>query len=274
MKVFEVVEQKQQLDEIAPAILYAAYGIGLVIAGVGAYTSARDAYQAYEYYMAGEKDGEPYEFGDLAADVGLELAEAIIGLTGAGTVIKGPKVAKLTWKQFQRLWRRGEKHADEIADIKKNFPSLSRIDQIPLKDILKYGLIFSTVASTPDIVWQKLEEWQDNPNITWEEVTISIGAELAIILVTIGVLATAERAIKWTKPAFVAFWNFAKKAYQDTRITENTASSIAVVTGNLGPMQSRNMYNADGTMKNGLEFANILGGGSKPKKKKKTRKNT
>jgi len=51
------------------------------------------------------------------------------------------------------------------------------------------------------------------------------------------------------------------------------ASSIATVSGNLGPMQSRNMYNADGTMKNGLEFANLLGGGPKPKKKKKTRKN-
>jgi|DEB0MinimDraft_10_1074344.scaffolds.fasta_scaffold13293_2 hypothetical protein len=274
MKVFEVVEHRQKLDEVAPLLLYGAYAIGALIAGYTVVTSAEDAYQAYEYYMAGEKDGEPYEFGDLSADVGLELAEVILGLTGAGTVIKGPKVAKLTWKQFQRLWKRGEKHADEIADIKKNFPSLSRIDQIPLKDILKYGLIFSTVASTPDIVWQKLEEWRDNPNITWEEVTISIGADLAIILVTIGVLATAERAIKWTKPAFVAFWNFAKKAYQDTRITENTASSIAVVAGNLGPMQSRNMYNADGTMKNGLEFANILGGAPKPKKKKKTRKNT
>jgi len=51
------------------------------------------------------------------------------------------------------------------------------------------------------------------------------------------------------------------------------ASSIASVSGNLGPIQSRNMYNADGTMKNGLEFANLLGGGPKPKKKKKTRKN-
>jgi len=56
--------------------------------------------------------------------------------------------------------------------------------------------------------------------------------------------------------------------------TVTAASSIATVSGNLGPMQSRNMYNADGTMKNGLEFANLLGGGPKPKKKKKTRKNT
>ena len=53
-----------------------------------------------------------------------------------------------------------------------------------------------------------------------------------------------------------------------------SAGAVASVSGNLGPMQSRNMYNADGTMKNGLEFDNLLGGGPKPKKKKKTRKNT
>jgi hypothetical protein len=273
MKVFEVVEQKQKLDEIAPAILYAAYGLGLVIAGVSTYMSARDAYEAYTYYMAGEKDGKKYEFGDLVADLGLEVAEAIIGLTGAGTVVKGPKVVKLGWKQFQRIWNRGQKYADEIADIKKNYPSLSRIDQIPLKDMLKYGLIFATVAQTPDEVWKALEEWQGNPDVTWEEIAATIGTELAIMLATIGVIASAERVIKWSKPAFVKFWNFSTKLYKDTKVTENSASSIAVVSGNLGPMQSRNMYNADGTMKNGLEFANILGGGQKPKKKKKSKKN-
>lgn len=273
MKVFEVVEQKQKLDEVAPAILYAAYGLGLIIAATSTYMSARDAYKAYTYYMAGEKDGEKYEFGDLAADLGLEVAEAIIGLTGAGTVVKGPKVAKLAWKQFQRIWNRGQKYADEIADIKKNYPSLSRIDQIPLKDMLKYGLIFATVAQTPDEVWKALEEWQGNPNVSWEEIAATIGTELALMLATIGVIASAERIIKWSKPAFVKFWNFATKLYKDTKVTENSASSIAVVSGNLGPMQSRNMYNADGTMKNGLEFANILGGGQKPKKKKKSKKN-
>ena len=139
--------------------------------------------------------------------------------------------------------------------------------------MLKYGLIFSTVAMTPDQIWQKLEEWQDNPNITWKEIAAVIGTELALMLVTIGVIASAERVIKWSKPAFVKFWNFATKLYKDTKVTENSASSIAVVSGNLGPMQSRNMYNADGTMKNGLEFANILGGGQKPKKKKKSKKN-
>ena len=53
-----------------------------------------------------------------------------------------------------------------------------------------------------------------------------------------------------------------------------SAGAVASVSGNLGPMQSRNMDNTDGTIKNGLEFANLLGGAAKPKKKKKTRKNT
>ncbi len=53
-------------------------------------------------------------------------------------------------------------------------------------------------------------------------------------------------------------------------IPENTnASSIATVSGNVGPMQSRNMYNADGTMKNGADFGNLLGGKKKSKKTKK-----
>ena len=53
-------------------------------------------------------------------------------------------------------------------------------------------------------------------------------------------------------------------------IPENTnASSIATVSGNVGTMQSRNMYNADGTMKNGADFGNLLGGKKKSKKTKK-----
>tara|TARA_X000000950_G_scaffold286093_1_gene393945 strand:+ start:155 stop:361 length:207 start_codon:yes stop_codon:yes gene_type:complete len=61
----------------------------------------------------------------------------------------------------------------------------------------------------------------------------------------------------------------------ETATTGGTsAGAVASVSGNLGPMQSRNMYNTDGTIKNGLEFANLLGGAAKPKKKKKTRKNT
>ena len=40
---------------------------------------------------------------------------------------------------------------------------------------------------------------------------------------------------------------------------------------NKGNMVRRNIYNADGTMKNGLDFGNLLGGSSKPKKAKKRR---
>ena len=53
-----------------------------------------------------------------------------------------------------------------------------------------------------------------------------------------------------------------------------TASSVATVVGNIGTTHSRNMYNTDGTMKNGLNFGNLLGGNKKPDKKKKTKKNT
>lgn len=49
-----------------------------------------------------------------------------------------------------------------------------------------------------------------------------------------------------------------------------TASSIATVSGNVGGQpQSRTMYNADGTMKNGADYGNLLGGKKKPTKKKK-----
>jgi hypothetical protein len=48
------------------------------------------------------------------------------------------------------------------------------------------------------------------------------------------------------------------------------AASIASVSGNVGTMQSRNMYNDDGTMKNGVDFDNLLGGKKKTKKKQKT----
>ena len=47
------------------------------------------------------------------------------------------------------------------------------------------------------------------------------------------------------------------------------ASSVATVSGNIGPTVSRNMYNADGTMKNGVDYDNLLGGS---KKKNKTTK--
>jgi hypothetical protein len=47
------------------------------------------------------------------------------------------------------------------------------------------------------------------------------------------------------------------------------AASIAAVPGGVGTMISRNMYNADGTMKNGLDSDNLLGGKKKSKKRKK-----
>lgn len=53
---------------------------------------------------------------------------------------------------------------------------------------------------------------------------------------------------------------------------DTNAGSVASVSQsmNKGQTISRNMYNTDGTMKNGLEFDNLLGG----KKKRKTTKKT
>lgn len=51
------------------------------------------------------------------------------------------------------------------------------------------------------------------------------------------------------------------------------SSSIASVPGGVGAMQSRNMYNADGTMKNGVEYGNLLGGKTKKNKKKSKKPN-
>ena len=50
--------------------------------------------------------------------------------------------------------------------------------------------------------------------------------------------------------------------------TTTTSGSLAVAVKPVGKMQSRNMYNADGTMKNGLEYGNLLGGKKKTKKNK------
>jgi hypothetical protein len=47
------------------------------------------------------------------------------------------------------------------------------------------------------------------------------------------------------------------------------AASVATVSANVGPMVKRNMYNADGTMKNGIDYGNLLGGKKKTKKKQK-----
>jgi hypothetical protein len=57
----------------------------------------------------------------------------------------------------------------------------------------------------------------------------------------------------------------------DKNIVKETTSagSVASVAKPLGSMQRRKMYNADGTMKNGLDQDNIFGTEEKTSKKKK-----
>jgi len=57
------------------------------------------------------------------------------------------------------------------------------------------------------------------------------------------------------------------------KANETVAGDVGSVAQNMTPgkMISRNMYNSNGTMKNGLDYGNILGGPSKPKKAKKRR---
>jgi hypothetical protein len=50
------------------------------------------------------------------------------------------------------------------------------------------------------------------------------------------------------------------------------AGSVASVAGTTGSMISRNMYNADGTMKNALDTGDLLGGAAPSSKKKKSSK--
>lgn len=50
-----------------------------------------------------------------------------------------------------------------------------------------------------------------------------------------------------------------------------TAGSVATSAQPMGQMISRSMYNKDGTMKNGLDHNNVLGGPAKPKRAKKRR---
>jgi hypothetical protein len=49
-----------------------------------------------------------------------------------------------------------------------------------------------------------------------------------------------------------------------------SAGGIATVAGSVGNMQKRDMYNADGTMKNALDQDSIFG--NSPPKKKSTKK--
>ena len=60
------------------------------------------------------------------------------------------------------------------------------------------------------------------------------------------------------------------KIFEITKLSETTTASgsIAVAVKPVGKPQSRTMYNADGTMKNGLEYGNLLGGKKKSKKNK------
>lgn len=50
-----------------------------------------------------------------------------------------------------------------------------------------------------------------------------------------------------------------------------SAGSVAAVAAPMGKLQKRNMYNADGTMKNALDTDSLLGG-SLPKKNKTSKK--
>ena len=59
------------------------------------------------------------------------------------------------------------------------------------------------------------------------------------------------------------------KAMKET-VTSAGSVATAAQSMNTGNMISRNMYNKDGTMKNGLDSDSVLGGPAKPKKKKRT----
>ena len=56
-------------------------------------------------------------------------------------------------------------------------------------------------------------------------------------------------------------------------VSETTsAGSVAAVAGGMGTVQKRNMYNADGTMRNALDTGDLLGGATPSSKKKKSSK--
>jgi len=54
-------------------------------------------------------------------------------------------------------------------------------------------------------------------------------------------------------------------------VETTSAGSVAAVAAPMGKLQKRNMYNADGTMKNALDTDSLLGGSS-PKKNKTSKK--
>ena len=51
-----------------------------------------------------------------------------------------------------------------------------------------------------------------------------------------------------------------------------SAGSVAAVASGMGAVQKRNMYNADGTMRNALDTGDLLGGATPSSKKKKSSK--
>ena len=85
-----------------------------------------------------------------------------------------------------------------------------------------------------------------------------------------GTKKSGEKIVNIFGKSYIVPANVQPANAQPESIGEQTnASSIATVSGNVGTMQSRSMYNADGTMKNGVDYDNLLGG---KKKAKKTRK--
>ena len=62
-------------------------------------------------------------------------------------------------------------------------------------------------------------------------------------------------------------WEIIMKIYEVTE-TATVSGSMAVAVKPVGKMQSRTMYNADGTMKNALDGDKLMAGKKKSKKNK------
>jgi len=61
------------------------------------------------------------------------------------------------------------------------------------------------------------------------------------------------------------------KVFEIVKENNTSAGDIGGIAQPMKAVISRSMYNKDGTMKNGLDFQNVVGGPSKPKKAKKRR---
>ena len=269
MKVREITESREQLNEVAPLLVWAAIA---TIGAVSAYYSYQDLETAYEnWYRGTDENGEEYTDADFATDVGGEIADVLISMTLAGT---GYKAYKISSKTLRNIWKRGKAVADDVP-MPANFPA--RLQNITMKNWIMLSVAIGTAGHAPGYIWGILEDYWSG-KLTKTDMAMQIGAQLLLALSACALVKVGSYAATVSKPVFMNAWNYAVSLGKVTKgVTETAtatgASSIASVSGNLGPMQSRNMYNADGTMKNGLEFDNLLGGGQKPKKKKKTRKN-